>query len=74
MPKRPKRPADMMQLARLVGGIATKEAEKPEDAEPGPTQVRASKGGIARAKTLSRKERVSIAKKGAKASARKRSR
>lgn len=73
MPKRPERPADMMQLAKFIGDVATGEAVKPEDAEPTSKQSRASKGGQARAKSLTKKERVAIARKGAKASARKRS-
>jgi len=72
MPKTPKRPADMMQLARLIGEIATGETSAPEEASPTVTQARAAKGGEARAKALSKKKRVAIARKGGIASAKKR--
>lgn len=75
MPKPPKRPADMMQLAKMVGELATVEP-RTSDADPLPTtfQERAAKGGKARAKSLTRKERAIIARKGGRASSRKRSR
>jgi hypothetical protein len=73
MPKTPKRPADMMQLAKMIGEIATGEISEEETA-PTPAQVRASKGGLARAKNLSPKKRVAIARKGADASAKARKR
>jgi hypothetical protein len=73
MPNTPKRPADMMQLAKLIGQIATGEVTEAETA-PTPAQARASKGGVARAKSLTPKKRVAIARKGAKASAKARKR
>ena len=73
MPKHPKRPRDMMQLAKMVGEIATGETVE-DDTAPTPTQERAAKGGVARAAKLTRKKRVAIAKKGAKASAKARKR
>jgi hypothetical protein len=63
MAKHPKRPADMMQLAKTIGEIAT--SEHAGDKDPGPTkaQQRASAGGRARAAKLPRRKRVAIAKK-----------
>lgn len=65
MPKTPKRPRDMMQLAKLVGEIATGEAQKPEDAAR--TDAAATRRGKARAAKLSPKKRAAIAKKAAAA-------
>lgn len=64
MPKPPKRPRDMMQLAKMVGEIAAGEAEKPEDSEPAPDAA-AVKRGNARAAKLSPGKRKAIAKKAA---------
>jgi hypothetical protein len=66
MPKTPKRPRDMMQLARLVGEIAAGDVERPEDAAPPPDEA-AVKRGKARAAKLSPKKRKAIAKKAATA-------
>ena len=44
MPKTPKRPRDMMQLAKLVGEIATGEAGKPEETEPLPDEAAVRRG------------------------------
>ena len=74
MAKRPKRPRDPMQLAKLIGDIAT--GERPNDsaiviqpASPA-TEARRKgglKGGKARAKKLSAAKRRRIAKKAARA-------
>ena len=63
----PKRPRDVNQLAQFIGEIAT--GERPDDAPPSAHQMRAAKGGEARAKKLSRQKRLAIARKGGKASA-----
>jgi len=67
--KRPKCPRDVMQLAKLIGDIATGEAiEPPIPPETPMTEARRKggvKGGKARAKTLSTKRRRAIAKKAA---------
>jgi hypothetical protein len=64
MPKTPKRPADMMQLARLVGERATGEAS---EVETDPAPKPAAKRGEARAAKLTPAKRSAIAKKGAAA-------
>jgi hypothetical protein len=73
MLKRPKRPRDPMQLAKLVIDMAT--GEVPNDSPRGPeshiTKVRRAagiKGGKARAKKLSARKRKAIARKGGRAS------
>jgi hypothetical protein len=53
----------MMQLATLVGEIATGEAEEPLAVPLTARQERAAKGGRARAKSLSHAKRVAIARK-----------
>ncbi|HUR91336.1 MAG TPA: hypothetical protein VMY38_01565 [Gemmatimonadaceae bacterium] len=68
MAKPPKRPRDMNELAVRIGKIAT--GELPNDPAPSATQERAAKGGEARAKKLTRRQRVAIASKGGKAAAR----
>jgi hypothetical protein len=71
MPKRPARPRDPNQLAKLIVEIAT--GERPNDSPgpdtPGPAARRKGglAGGKARAKKLSAKKRKAIAKKGARA-------
>ena len=68
MPKRPKRPRDPMQLAKLIGDIATGEAENVKPVAPKAGQRKGGlKGGKARAKKLSRTKRRAIAKKAARA-------
>lgn len=62
--KAPKRPRDMNQLAKLVGDIATGEAE---EVTPEPTGEAARKRGDARAAKLTAEERSAIAKKAAEA-------
>jgi hypothetical protein len=64
MPKHPKRPADMMQLAKAIGEIAT--SEQPGDKDPASTADPAAvKRGKARAAKLSERKRKMIAKKAA---------
>ncbi len=69
MPKRPKRPRDQMQLAKLIGDIATGEIQEPPQAtETLATEARRKgglQGGKARAKKLSRQKRQEIAKRAA---------
>jgi len=63
MPKTPKRPADMMQLARLIGERATGEvSEDQTDPLPKP----AAKRGEARAAKLTPAKRSAIAQKAAR--------
>jgi len=61
--KKPKRPRDTNQLAKLIADIATGEATDPD---PKPTETRASKagrkGGPARAKALTDEQRSEIAR------------
>ena len=72
MPTRRKRPRDPVQLAKLIGDIATGQVE---DAVPDPRDPAAVelgrrgglKGGTARAKKLSKAKRAAIAKKAARA-------
>lgn len=71
------RPTDPMQLAKLVGDIATQQTNDTiaNRAPPTPDEIRrvmsalgklgGPKGGEARAKKLSKKKRVEIAKKAA---------
>lgn len=71
MATRPKRPRDPNQLAKLIVGISTGEAEDQDpDAGKNPAAVALGKlggikGGTARAKSLSKKRRSEIAKKAA---------
>jgi len=74
MAKKPKRPTDPIALAKLVGDIATGQANDPPEA-PTDEDIRrvmsalgkkgGPKGGKARADTLSAKKRHDIAKKAA---------
>lgn len=65
----PKRPRDPNQLAKLIVDIATGDAEDTvsEQKRNPPKRGRAGglKGGIARARSLTKKRRSSIAKKAA---------
>ena len=70
-----KRPRDPLQLAKLIGDIATGQVEdrqpSPEEQGKDPAAVRrgklgGAKGGKARALTLAKSRRVEIAKKAAK--------
>ena len=72
MVKRPRRPRDPNQLAKLIVDMATGEA--PRDPEPAPEipaiearRKGGRKGGKARAKVLSRERRTAIARKAAQA-------
>jgi hypothetical protein len=74
MTKNPKRPRDPLQLAKLIGDIATKQAQdqKPVDDGKDPAAVSLGrkgglKGGFARAEKLTAAKRSEIAKKAAKA-------
>ena len=64
MPKHPKRPRDMMQLAKLVGEIAVGDTTEEEAPKPDAAAV---KRGKARAAKLSSQKRKAIAKKAARA-------
>ena len=64
MPKPPKRPRDMMQLAKKIGEIATHETVEPETPV---VDAAAVKRGEARAASLTPAKRSSIAKKAATA-------
>lgn len=72
-----KRPTDPLSLAKLIGDIAT---DQVQDQQPGPPtkdeisrvmsalgKIGGPKGGAARAESLSKKRRVEIAAKAAKA-------
>jgi len=73
MPIKPKRPRDPNQLAKLIADIATgSQTETQADDGKDPAAVALGrkgglKGGDARAKKLTAKERSEIAKKAAKA-------
>lgn len=68
MPKRPTRPRDPNQLAKLILDIATGEAENVKPVAPKAGQRKGGlKGGRARAKKLPATRRSAIAKKGARA-------
>lgn len=64
MPKTPKRPRDMMQLAKMVGELAAHETTEPETAV---SDAAAVKRGKARADALTPRKRSAIAKKAARA-------
>ena len=68
--RRVKRPRDPLQLAKLIGDIATRQTEDREEDKRNQAAVElgargASKGGKARAKKLSPRKRREIAKKAA---------
>lgn len=73
MAKTPKRPRDANQLAKLIADIATGEVVEPQaDDGKDPAAVALGrkgglKGGAARAKKLTAKQRSEIAKNAAKA-------
>lgn len=68
MPKRPKRPRDVSQLAKLIVDIATGEAENVKPVAPRAGQRKGGlKGGKARAKKLPVARRKAIAKRAARA-------
>lgn len=71
MPSHPKRPRDPNQLAKLIVDLSTGEAED-SDPDAGKnkaaqelSRLGASKGGVARSKTLTPEQRRKIAKKAA---------
>lgn len=67
MAKRPKRPRDPSQLAKLIVDIATGEVENVRPAVPKAGQRKGGlKGGKARARKLSAGKRTAIAKKAAR--------
>jgi len=64
--KRIKRPRDPVQLAKLIGDIATGQVKDTVDDGKNPSAVALGKrGGEARATTLSKKKRHEIAQKAA---------
>jgi hypothetical protein len=66
--KRLKRPRDPVALAKLIGDIATGQAEDRIDEDRDTTAAElGQRGGRARAASLSRKRRAEIAKKAAAA-------
>jgi len=68
MARYPKRPRDPMQLAKLIGDIATGQAENVKPVAPKAGQRKGGlKGGKARAKKLGAKKRQAIAKAAARA-------
>lgn len=73
MSKNPKRPRDTNQLAKFIIDVATGEETLPEDKPTGKNpaavalgKLGGAKGGKARAKSLTAKQRSDIAKKAAK--------
>lgn len=76
-PKRLKRPRDPMQLAKLIGDIATGQVKDEQSGRPTNDEVRrvmsalgkigGPRGGAARAKSLTKQKRQQIARKAAKA-------
>jgi hypothetical protein len=71
-PKHPKRPRDFSQAAKLVIDVATGQVEdrEPTPEEQGKDPAAAAlgrKGGAARAKAMTSKQRAEIARKAAKA-------
>ena len=70
MPKGPrgeKRPADAIGLAVMIGKIATGEIEDEREGLSSAAAQLGSKGGKARAESMTRERRVEIAKKAASA-------
>lgn len=76
--KRPKRPTDVNQLARAIVDLATADDAEKTTGDPTAEEVAHAaavalgrlgglKGGVARAKSLTKKKRSEIAKKAAKA-------
>ena len=74
MPAKPHRPRDPLQLAKLIGDMATGQAPRDAALDDGKNPAAVSlgrlgglKGGKARAKSLTAKRRKAIASKGGKA-------
>jgi hypothetical protein len=65
-PKGEKRPADVIGAAIMVARIATGEAEETAREDPAGTAP-GSKGGVARAQTMTPERRTQVAKNAAKA-------
>ncbi len=66
MAKKPKRPRDPNQLAKLIVDISTGEEENTRPTEKDPAAAAmGKKGGAARAKSLTPEQRKGIAKKAA---------
>lgn len=66
--KRTPRPRDPVQLAKLIGDIATGQVpDVVDDGKDAGAAAMGRKGGEARARSLSPAERADIARKGAKA-------
>jgi hypothetical protein len=67
--KRLKRPRDPIQLAKLIGDIATGQTEDRQHEDPALELARkgGAKGGKARAKALTPKQRAEIARAAAEA-------
>jgi hypothetical protein len=66
--KRIKRPRDPVQLAKLIGDIATGQVVEPEESPRSKaSRLGGLKGGVVRATTLTPKQRSEIAKKAARA-------
>lgn len=64
--KRIKRPRDPVQLAKLIGDIATGQREDREEDKRNPAAVELGRsGGKARAANLTKKQRSEIARKAA---------
>jgi hypothetical protein len=63
----PKRPRDPNQRAKLIVEIATGESEEAKAPSPSTRAAGGRKGGPARAKKLSAKQRSEIARKAARA-------
>lgn len=64
--KTPKRPRDPSLLGKMIVALATGNASEPAEKPASAAAELGRKGGQARAKKLSKKQRVSIAKKAAK--------
>jgi len=67
-----KRPRDPIQLAKLIGDIATRQAEDRQDDSRNPAAVAlgklgGKKGGVARRQALTPEERREIARKAVRA-------
>ncbi len=63
----PKRPRDPNELAKMIVDLATGSATEPIEKPASAAAELGKKGGQARAKKLSKKQRITIAKKAAKA-------
>lgn len=64
--KKPKRPADMNQRAKMIVDLATGEAEESSQSDEAKAEA-GQKGGDARSKKLTSQERSEIARRAAQA-------